>query len=166
MKLRHVYATESLNTARQCVAAARAFGLGDENIAMIAQADVELEKIPDNLRDDSPTDFTPAGVRGAIGGGSIGLLAGLAATAVPSMGITLAGAGVVGLASAAVGAWSSALMGAAIPNEVHRKFEDLIARGEILVALDVDSDDIEAVDQNMVAHGARRLDYETPAALT
>ena len=165
MKLRHVYATPTLERARLCVDEARLHGLDDSEIALVAHRDIALERIPDSLRDGSATDFVPALLRGAAGGGSVGVLAGLIALAIPTAGVTLAGAGLLAAAGAAVGTWSGALIGSAVPNAVHRDYERRLEAGEILIVLDAEEEGLALLDARMAARGAIQLDYEQPAAL-
>src|SRR5689334_12376600 len=120
MKTRHVFATDGVPAAQQALAAARAHGIGDDDLSLIARHDIELERIPDE-RKHVAMDFMPAALRGSVTGGAAGLVAGLVALAVPSMGVTLAGAGALALIGAVVGTWSSSLVGASIPDEVRRK---------------------------------------------
>lgn len=166
MKMRHVFLAGDLATAKKAVDAARRQGLDDTQISLITQPDVELERIPDNLKDGDGTDFAPAAVRGALGGGTVGLLAGLIGAAIPPLGITLAGAAFLGIGGALVGTWSSALMGSAIPNEVHRKFEQHIQAGEALVVIDAEEEQLPALQRALEGAGARKVDFEAPTALS
>ena len=166
MKIRHVFLAENLAVAKLCVDAARRNGLGDNDISLITQPDVELDRVPENLKDDDASDFGPAAVRGAVGGGTVGLLAGLIGAAIPPLGITLVGAAFLGVAGAAVGTWSSALMGSAIPSEVHRKFEHHIREGEALVVIDAAEEQMPAIESALAAAGAHKVDFEAPTALS
>ncbi len=166
MKKRYVFTLAGLEQAVPAVAEARLEGLGEEAIALVARRDIQLQQIPDDLKDSTPMDFVPAALRGAAGGGSIGLLAGLVASAVPSAGVTLAGAALIGVAGAAVGSWSSALIGAAVPNEVQRVFEERIARGEILLVLDAEEDLLAKLEPRLQRAGAQKVDYEAASSLS
>lgn len=166
MKLRHVYLAESIEAAKDCVRAAQAMGWSDDRISLVAGTDVTLDQIPDDLKEGSSTDFMPATLRGAMGGGAVGLVAGLIGVAIPAIGITLAGAGLMAVGGAAIGTWTSALVGASVPNEVHRKFEDKVADGHVLVVLDAEERHVEQLDRAMAEHGAQRFDYEVPSVLT
>ena len=166
MKIHPVSLAAPLDAAKRAVDAARRLGLDDSQISLITQPDVELERIPDNLKDDAATDFAPAAVRGALGGGTVGLLAGLIGAAIPPLGITLVGAAFLAVAGAAVGTWSSALMGSAIPNEVHRKFEHHIREGEALVVIDVEQERMPAVEAALDAAGVNKIEFEAPTALS
>lgn len=66
--------------ARATIAALGMRGIGNDAISLVARADIELERIPDLLK-EADTDTVPAAVRGMGLGGATGLLAGLAAVA-------------------------------------------------------------------------------------
>jgi len=135
MKTRHVFSTPDLPSAKTVMQAARAAGIAQEDISLIARSDVELEATPEQHK-EAGSDFFPAALRGVIGGGATGLLAGLVAVAIPPVGVTLAGVAGLTLAGALTGGWASALVGASVPDPVRRKFEGEIEAGRILVVLD------------------------------
>jgi hypothetical protein len=163
MKHRHVFSTDGVSAAQTAMAAARAHGIRDDDLSLIARHDIELERIPDD-RKQVGMDFVPAALRGTVGGGAAGLLAGLVALAIPSMGVTLAGAAAIALVGAMVGTWSSALVGASIPDEVRRKFEDEIQSGRVLLVVDGDADLLPQAEAAIVATGARQMPYEATTA--
>jgi hypothetical protein len=163
MKIRHVFATDGVPTAHLAMAAARAHGVRDDDLSLIARSDIELERIPDE-RKQVAMDFIPAAMRGTVTGGAAGLLAGLVALAIPTMGVTLAGAGAIALLGAMVGTWSSALVGASIPDEVRRTFEEEIQAGRILVVVDAETALLPEAEAAIVATGARPLPYEASTA--
>jgi hypothetical protein len=161
MKKRHVFIAEDLASAERCVTKAQRLGLNSEAISIIAKSNAQLQLVPEDLRDTSPTDFVPAALRGAAGGGGTGLLLGLVATAIPTMGVTLAGAGIFALVGAAVGSWSAALVGASTPNQATRDLETWIDAGRILVVLDVEEEQLAEVDEEMANECVRKAEYET-----
>ena len=163
MKTRHVFAAAGVTSAHQAIAAARAHGIRDDDLSLIARSDIELDRIDDE-RKQVAMDFIPAALRGTVGGGAAGLLAGLVALAIPTMGVTLAGAGAIALLGAMVGTWSSALVGASIPDEVRRKFEDEIQAGRVLVVVDGDRALLPEAEAAILATGARPLPYEATTA--
>jgi hypothetical protein len=165
MKTRRVYSTTDLAQARAAMQAARSAGIPDEDLSLIARADIELEKIPEQRKDEH-TDFKPAAVRGLAEGGATGLLAGLVAMAIPPLGVTLAGAVAVGAASALVGAWTNALMGSSSPDPVRQKFEGEIEAGRILVVVDGEGEVGERADQAIAGTGAVALPFEKATALS
>lgn len=166
MKTRHVFVADSLDIAEDCVVHARSLGLEDEDISVIARSDVELNVIPQNLLDSAPMDTVPAAARGLVGGGATGLLFGLIATAIPPLGVTLAGAAVFGLVGSLIGTWSAALMGSAIPNEAHREFEDCVEAGKVVIVLDLEEDVLSHAEDLMQGAGARVTSYESTSALS
>jgi hypothetical protein len=165
MKIRHVFSTPDLATADAAMAAARGAGVEDADLLLVARSDIELEAIPDERR-EADTDMLPAAVRGAGYGGAAGLLAGLVAVVVPAVGLTLAGAAAVGLAGALIGTWSSALMGASLPDPIRVKFEDEIRAGRILLLVDGAEDLLLRSEPAIVAAGATILPYESLKAMS
>jgi hypothetical protein len=165
VKVRHVYSTPHLEAAQVAIRAARSAGIPDSDLSLVARSDVELEKIPEERKDEH-TDFAPAAVRGLAEGGATGLLAGLVAMAIPPLGVTLAGAAAVGAVSALVGAWASALMGASTPDPVRKAFEGEIEAGRILVVVDGEGPAIDKADSAIVATGATPLPFEKATALS
>ncbi len=165
MKHRQVFATPDLTSACEAMAAARAVGVADKDLSLIARSDIEMESIPDD-RLDVTTDTVPAALRGAATGGAVGLLGGLAAVAIPPIGITVAGAGLLALVGAAVGGWSSALMGSAVPNPVRREFEAQIEAGRILVVVDDEAERERVVRAAIERTGATALPFDQPSALS
>jgi hypothetical protein len=165
MKSRHVFSTESLQAAREAMAAARRVGVEDDDLSLVARSDIELDAIPDG-RKEAETDFRQAAIKGAGLGGATGLLAGLAAVVIPPFGVTLAGAAVMTVIGAAVGSWAAALMGSGLPDPVRRKFEDEIAAGRVLVVVDAASDRADAVRAAVLASGASELPYSAASSLT
>lgn len=165
MKTRHVFRTESLPAARLAMQAARSAGVPDADLSLIARSDIELEKIPDD-RKIVDMDIIPAALRGTLGGGVAGLLAGVVAIAIPPLGVTLAGAGAIALAGALMGTWSAALVGASVPDPVRQSFEDEIAAGRILLVIDGEDELLRASEPAIVATGARRLEFDATTALS
>ena len=164
MKTRHIYLMQSVADAEQAIVALRAQGVAEEHIALVARADIEMARIPDDYRNAS-TDFMPAAMRGALGGGTAGVLAGLIGVAVPAIGITLAGAAAVAAIGAAAGAWASALAGSALPDPIRRQFEQEIAEGRILLLVDCEDENFADIDATLVPLGARPMDFTEPTAL-
>lgn len=88
------------------------------------------------------------------------MLVGLGAVAVPTLGVTIAGAGLLAALGGAIGGWSAALAGSAVPNEVRRRFEAEIARGRILLVLDSDKELLRQAETALVAFGAEPLPFD------
>lgn len=162
MSTRFVYSTRDLAHAREVLSGLRAAGFRLEQISLVARSDIELERIPDALK-EADTDSVPAALRGVGLGGATGLLAGLAAMVFAPVGITVAGAAAIGAIGALVGGWSSALMGSALPDPVRQQFDEEIAAGRLLVLVDADTEQEAVLHRAMQAAQATRLAYESPA---
>lgn len=164
MTSKHVYSASTDEQVVRAVALAQGAGLGEESISLIARADIELESIPDELK-TAETDLMPAAARGAGYGAAAGTLAGLAAAVFPPLGLTVAGAMLGGgAAGALVGSWSSALVGASMPDPVRRQFENEIEAGRILVVIDTDEIKHAELAPAFAEAGLTRLLYEPAAA--
>jgi hypothetical protein len=157
-----IYAFDSSQSARAAVRHLRDNGLDEEKISLIARPDIQLDKIPDRYL-DARTDFAPALARGAAIGGTTGLFAGLVAMAIPPLGIAVGGAALIAFfaGGALVGAWSSALVGASVPDLVRRTFEDEIAAGRTLLVIDVTKKDEAFVSRLMAGSSDHHLIWQS-----
>lgn len=164
MKTRHVFSTPDIASAQAAMDAARAAGVEDKDLLLVARSDIELATIP-NERKEADTDMLPAAVRGAGYGGATGLLVGLVAFAIPPLGVTLAGAAAAGLAGAMVGSWASALAGASLPDPIRRQFEAEIEAGRILVVVDGSREVLAQVEPAIIGTGATLLPFEAPSMM-
>jgi hypothetical protein len=166
---RRIFAFDSVEAARSAVNRLRNSGVADKHISVIARSDIELERVPNELLDVS-SDVVPAVGRGAAMGGATGLFAGIVAMAIPPLGIAIGGPVLIGFLAggAALGAWSSALVGASVPNDIRRTFEDEIETGRILLVVDSERDDNVHVRGLMVniddGHLVWQSETEAPAA--
>lgn len=164
MKLRHVYSTPDIDTARNVIAAAHNAGIPSDDILLVARSDIELDEIPNEYK-EADTDLVPAALRGAGYGGAAGLLAGLTAIVLTPIGLTLAGAAAATLAGALVGCWASALVGSSLPDPIRRKFDDEIQAGRILVVVDAEREQLAEAEPALLGSGAIPLPYEQTTAL-
>ena len=87
-----------------------------------------------------------------------GLLAGLSAVTVPTLGVSIAGAGLINLIGNAVGGWVPALAGDTVDDEVRRRFHDQVEAGRILLVVDVEPELHAGVDTALRGHGATPMD--------
>lgn len=163
MKTRHVFAIDTVEAATAAVMAARRTGIEDGDISLVANADIEMNTIPDELK-NAESDFVPAALRGALAGGAMGLAGGVIGVVVPAIGLTAAGFALVTLVGVAVGTWVSALVGSAVPDEVRRKFAAEIAAGRILIIIDETEAVMADAEAALRKAGAQRLDYECTSA--
>lgn len=162
MSHRYVFSTRDVSHAREALAALHMAGIGNQSISLVARSDIELERVPDSMK-EADTDAVPAAVRGMGIGGGTGLLAGLAAVAIAPIGITIAGALALGAVGALVGGWASSLMGAALPDPIRQQFDEEIARGRVLVLVDAEEVVEGELLHSMRQVGANRLHYDSPA---
>src|SRR5690606_32708356 len=71
MKHRRIYSTPNLAAAHAALGAARDTGIEPDSLSLIARADIEMDAVPDDMR-EAHTDMIPAALRGAAGGGAVG----------------------------------------------------------------------------------------------
>jgi hypothetical protein len=123
------------------------------HIHVIAGKDVALEELPQAGLAHS-SDLLPALARGTAAGAVTGMLAGLVALAFPPVGLTIAGGAVVAitLAGAGFGAWMATMVGVDLPNTRLKRFEDAIAKGELLMMVDVPLGRVEEIEAVVKAH--------------
>jgi hypothetical protein len=105
----------------------------EEDIGIIAHDQALLEGLPKaDIADKS--EVKPALKQGVAVGGATGLVAGLAAAAVPG-GFAVGGAALAGmaLAGSAFGAWASSLIGVSVPHREVEEFQQAIQDGSLLM---------------------------------
>lgn len=117
-----------------------------DDISMVASAETPLDDLPDEMVSE-PNDFLPGLQRGVAAGGSVGLLAGLVAVTYPPAGLALGGGALLSLTGmgAAVGAVTSAVVGAGVPNPEFGDQIDRLDSGHILCRVDTPPERVEAV---------------------
>ncbi len=105
-----------------------------------------------NLLQES--DFIPAVERGLAIGGATGILAGIAAVALPGVGLVLGGGAIlgIGLAGAGVGAWLSSMIGISVPSSRLTEFEEAIKEGSLLMMVDVPKTRVEEITDLIKQH--------------
>ena len=105
-----------------------------------------------NLLQES--DFIPAVERGLDIGGATGILAGIAAVALPGVGLVLGGGAIlgIGLAGAGVGAWLSSMIGISAPSSRLTEFEGAIKEGSLLMMVDVPKTRVEEITALIKQH--------------
>ena len=110
-----------------------------------------------NLREANllqESDFIPAVERGVAIGGATGILAGIAAVAIPGVGLVLGGGAIlgIGLAGAGVGAWISGMIGISVPSSRLQEFEKAIDEGSLLMMVDVPKAQVEDITSLVKTH--------------
>ena len=105
-----------------------------------------------NLLQES--DFVPAVERGLAIGGATGILAGIAAVALPGVGLVLGGGAIlgIGLAGAGLGAWASGMIGISAPSTRLTEFEEAIKEGSLLMMVDVPKTRVEEITALIKQH--------------
>ncbi len=166
MKSRRVFSTPDIASASAAIPVALAAGILDEDISLIARSDIPLDAITEQHKDAAHSDFVPAALRGMVGGGGAGLLAGLVAIAIPPIGITLAGAGAMGIVGALVGGWASALAGSCAPDPVRKAFEREIEEGRVLLIIDGTHDVLPRAEAALAAAGMTLMPFHAPTVMT
>lgn len=164
MKMRHVFSTPDLDGARAAMDAARAAGIEDEDILLVARSDIELDAIP-NDRKEADTDFMSGAVRGAKWGALVGLVLGLVMFAISDGWHWLSVFGAA-LAGALIGAFGSALVGSSLPDPIRVKFDDEIQAGRILVIVDGSSEQLRAAEPQIARTGATPLPFDATKAMS
>ncbi|MGB5718604.1 MAG: DUF1269 domain-containing protein [Gammaproteobacteria bacterium] len=105
-----------------------------------------------NLLQES--DFVPAVERGVAIGGATGILAGIAAVALPGVGLALGGGAIlgIGLAGAGLGAWASGMIGISAPSTRLTEFEDAIKAGSLLMMVDIPKTRVDEITALIKQH--------------
>jgi hypothetical protein len=100
------------------------------------------------------SDFVPAVERGLAIGGATGIIAGIAAVAIPGVGLALGGGAIlgIGLAGAGVGAWLSSMIGISAPSSRLREIEEEIEKGSLLMMVDIPKSRVSEVTDLIVKH--------------
>jgi len=105
-----------------------------------------------NLLQES--DFVPAVERGLAIGGATGIVAGIAAVALPGVGLALGGGAIlgIGLAGAGLGAWASGMIGISAPSSRLKEFEEAIGEGSLLMMVDVPKEQVDETTSLIQKH--------------
>tara|TARA_R110002049_G_scaffold307897_3_gene510069 strand:+ start:291 stop:794 length:504 start_codon:yes stop_codon:yes gene_type:complete len=147
MKERLFFFVPDVETSRQIVDDLTKFGIGEEDLHIIANDEVALEPIaePDLLH---RSDVVDAAKRGAATGSAMGLVGTILAVSNPAIGLTLGGGAIIaGTAlGAALGTWFSTLVGVSVPNQDVENYRERIERGELMVIVDCEPERQSAVE--------------------
>jgi len=123
----------------------------ERHIHVIAKEGTPLQELPEaSLVQKS--DFVPAMERGIALGGGTGVVAGLAALAMP--GVVIAGGALLamGLVGAGMGAWLGGMIGMNVDNSHVKQFQKSIESGQILVLVDVAKNRAEEIEMMVKEH--------------
>lgn len=123
----------------------------ERHIHVLAKEGTPLKDLPEaSLVQKS--DFVPAMERGIALGGATGIVAGLAALAMP--GFVIAGGALLamGLTGAGMGAWLGGMIGMDVENTHIKQFHESIESGQILVLVDVAKSRTEEIERSVKQH--------------
>ena len=125
----------------------------ERRIHVLAKEGTPLEDLPE-ARVAQSSDLIPALERGAAAGGISGLLAGALAVSFPPAGLVLGSGALLGITlfGAGFGAWMSSMVGIGLPSGRLEKFDAAIARGELLLMIDVPRDRVEEIEAIIARH--------------
>lgn len=145
----------SVESAKQIVDELLLARIEERHIHIVAKNHRPLEEahLPEaGLFEES--DFVPALERGLAVGGATGLLAGIAAVTFPPAGLILGGGAILAtsLLGAGLGAWVASMIGVSVPNSQLEKFKDALAKGQLLMLLDVPKDRVEEITDLIKSH--------------
>jgi hypothetical protein len=121
-------------------------GFRNEDISVLLQDNVGTKDFAHEKHTKAPEGATTGVVAGGAIGGTIGLLAGVGALAIPGLGPFIAAgpimAGLAGLGSGAVaGGIIGALIGMGIPEYEAKRYEGRVKNGGVLVSVHCDNGD-------------------------
>ncbi|MCK8516064.1 DUF1269 domain-containing protein [Methylonatrum kenyense] len=142
-----------IDDARELVDAFRRNGYQDRDLHLVARQDVPMEDLPEaSLTEQS--DLLPALKRGTAVGGTVGLLAGLGAVALPGVGVAVGGGAVAAMtaAGATFGGWSATLVGAGMDRKQIADCEQALQEGKVLMLVDVEAHQVDAVRETVTSH--------------
>ncbi len=123
----------------------------ERHIHVIAPEGVTLGDLPEaSLLQKS--DFIPAVERGIALGGATGVLAGLAAIAMP--GVVVAGGALLAMSllGAGMGAWLGGMIGMDVDNSRVKEFQSAIEKGELLMMVDVPKERVSEIEDLVRKH--------------
>ena len=125
----------------------------ERRIHIVAREGTPLEDLPE-AGVAQRSDLVPALQKGVAAGGLSGLLAGALAVTFPPAGLVLGGGALLGLTlfGAGFGAWMASMVGVGLPSSRIEKFETAIARGELLMMIDVPRARVEAIEALVKRH--------------
>jgi len=125
----------------------------ERHIHIVAREGTPLEDLPE-AGVAQRSDLVPALQKGVAAGGLSGLLAGALAVTFPPAGLVLGGGALLGLTLFGVGfgAWMSGMVGIGLPSSRIEKFETAIARGELLMMIDVPRARVEEIEALVKRH--------------
>lgn len=152
MRRRLYFLLPDVNTSRQTVNELLLARIDISHIHVMARSGTSMTDLPEaSIMQKS--DLVYGFERGMLIGGFTGIIAGIVASLLPSIG--LGGGGLIlatALAGAAIGAWASGMIGSDVINSRVKPFEKAMENGQILLMVDVPRNDVEAINQMVKKH--------------
>src|ERR1700726_1818906 len=138
-------------------------GFATSDVSVLLPENLGSKPIATHKDTKAPEGATAGGGAGAVIGGTLGLLAGIGALAIPGLGpfiaagpimAALAGIGVGG----AVGGFAGALIGMGIPEYEAKRYEGRVRKGGILVSIHCDNSEwVDKAKETLKATGAEDI---------
>ncbi len=147
-----------LDTTHQIIDKMLLARVEERHLHVIASEGASLGDLPEaSLIQKS--DFVPAMERGVALGGATGMMAGIAALAMP--GVVIAGGAILAMSllGAGMGAWMGGMIGMDVENSHVQKFKSAVEEGQVLVLVDVPKDRVEEI-QGLVRDVHPEADFE------
>ncbi len=147
-----------LDTTHQVIDKMLLARVEERHLHVIAAEGVSLGDLPEATLVQK-SDFVPAMERGVALGGATGMMAGLAALAMP--GVVIAGGAILAMSllGAGMGAWLGGMIGMDVDNSHVQKFKSAVEEGQVLVLVDVPKERVEEV-QDLVREIHAQADFE------
>lgn len=140
----------------------------DSHLHFLADEDIDLGRLSAATLLQRSDLIHGLGI-GVVAGGITGALAGVLLSFEPTLGqhIGLGGTLVLAVLCAMIGAWAAGMIAVSIPNSRLRQFEPALARGEILLMVDVPLRRVAEIRDLLSVHHpavrARGQDAQVPA---
>jgi hypothetical protein len=121
-------------------------GFRTEDISVLLPENIGTKDFAHEKHTKAPEGATAGAGTGAVVGGTLGLLAGIGALAIPGLGPFIAAGPIMGALAGAgtggvVGGLIGALVGMGIPEYEAKRYEGMIREGRVLLSVHCDSSD-------------------------
>src|SRR5215467_5762299 len=132
--------------AEQCVDELLRNGFRKEDISVLMPENVGTKDFAHEKGTKAPEGMATGATAGGVVGGTLGLLAGIGALAIPGLGPFIAAGPIMGALAgigtgAVVGGLVGALIGLGIPEYEAKRYEGLVKNGGILMSIHCDNSD-------------------------
>ena len=146
------FLTPNIEIAKKVVDELLLARVEERHIHVLARQGTPLEDVPEATFLQK-SDFIPALEQGLALGGLTGILAGVAAVALPT-GLVLGGGALlaIALAGSGVGALMSSMIGISVGDRRIQQFQEAIEKGELLMMVDVPRRRVEEIEQIVKSH--------------